>query len=130
MSKVEGARNARVCFRKKYIFKFFNLLRFIGIDIVQTTMSVSTLYFLTFSSYMQKTTWSYLLFSIWTLNLNVKKLWFLFSVDWLKHPSERGYTVASETRYCVNPEQLGWGAPRFICLYSRVFVVVAQVSIA
>ena len=34
--------------------KFFNLLRLVGIDIVQATMSVSTLYFFTFSSYMKK----------------------------------------------------------------------------
>ena len=33
----------------------FNLLRFIGIDILQTTISVSTLYLFPFSSYMKKT---------------------------------------------------------------------------
>ena len=38
-----------------YLLNFFNLLRLIGIDIVQTTMSVSTLYLFPFSSYMQKT---------------------------------------------------------------------------
>ena len=45
---------ARVFFRKTEI-KIFNLLIFIGIDIVQTTMSVSTQYLIPFSSYMQKT---------------------------------------------------------------------------
>ena len=39
---------------KKNFFKFVDLLRLIGIDIVQTIMSVSTLYFFPFSSYMQK----------------------------------------------------------------------------
>ena len=33
---------------------FFNLLGLIGIDIVQTTMSVSRLYLFPFSSYMEK----------------------------------------------------------------------------
>ena len=38
MSQVGGARSARVWFRRKvYFLKNFNLLRFIGIDIVQTT---------------------------------------------------------------------------------------------
>ena len=48
---------------KKYILVFnlirtpdFNLLRFIAIDIVQTMMSVSTLYLFPFSSYMKKKT--------------------------------------------------------------------------
>ena len=50
MSQVGGTRSSRVWFR---IF-FFNLLRFIGIDIVQATMSVLTLYLFPFSSYMQK----------------------------------------------------------------------------
>ena len=44
---------ARVFFRNTIYF--FNLLRFIAIDIVQTMMSVATLYLFSFSSYMQKT---------------------------------------------------------------------------
>ena len=56
MYQVRCAQSVRVWFRGKlYIFKFFNLLRFKGIDIVQTMMSVSTLYLFPFSSYMQKT---------------------------------------------------------------------------
>ena len=49
MSHVGGASGERVWFRI-----FFNLLRLIGIDIVQTMMSVPTLYLFPFSSYMQK----------------------------------------------------------------------------
>ena len=37
-----------------YILKYFNLLRLIGIDIVQTMMSVSTLYIFLLSGHMQK----------------------------------------------------------------------------
>ena len=56
MSQVGGSRSAQVWFRKKIKFSnFFNLLKLLGIDIVQTTMSVSTLYLSPFSSYMQKT---------------------------------------------------------------------------
>ena len=55
MSQLGGARSARVWFRKYiYLFLFFNLLKFMGIDIVQTTMSVSTLYLFPFSSYMKE----------------------------------------------------------------------------
>ena len=38
-----------------YIFYFSNILRLITIVIVQTMMSVTTLYLIPFSSYMQKT---------------------------------------------------------------------------
>ena len=43
----------------------FNPLRFIWIDIAQTTMSVSTLYLFPFSSYMQKTIHDLGLFTKW-----------------------------------------------------------------
>ena len=46
-------------------FVAFTLLRLIGIDIVQTTMSVSTLYLFQFSSYIQKTKHDLLLFTFW-----------------------------------------------------------------
>ena len=53
MSQIGGAR---VWFRKNiYFLKIFNLLRFIGNGVVQTMMSVSTLYLFPFSSYVQKT---------------------------------------------------------------------------
>ena len=42
--------------KKIYFFIFFNPLRLIGIDIVQTMMSVSTLYLFPFSSYLQNQT--------------------------------------------------------------------------
>ena len=43
---------------KIHFLNFFYLPRFIGTDIVQTMMSVSTLYLFPFSSYMQKKTYS------------------------------------------------------------------------
>ena len=46
-------RKAKI--KKLIFFKFVNPLRFIAIDIVQTMMSVATLYLFSFSSYMQKT---------------------------------------------------------------------------
>ena len=57
MYQVGGARSSRVWFRKKniYFFNIFILLMFVGIGIVRTTMSVSTLYLFPFSSHMQKT---------------------------------------------------------------------------
>ena len=54
---------AQLFFRKTIYF--FNLLRFIAIDIVETMMSVSTLYLFPFSSYMQKTKHDLPLFTFW-----------------------------------------------------------------